>query len=133
MADLPKNQSTETNNGRSQSRQGVYKHRDTGATFITHAGEEGILQADALNAPVWKGAWERVDDAPSSSELLKMRKDQQVKDLKAEAAQNKADKAELDAAVASEPAEPSTSESEPEASPEAAPETEADTEAETKK
>lgn len=80
---LPKGQSAEATQGRPQNQPGVYKHRDTGATFITAPGEEGILQADALLSPVWKDSWERVGDAPSRSELLEMQKKQLEKDQKA--------------------------------------------------
>lgn len=97
---IPKNQSAETVSGRPQNKPGIYKHRDTGATFITAAGEEGILQADALLSPVWKDAWERVGDAPSSQELLEMRKKQLIKDTKAEKARQEAEKAELETATA---------------------------------
>jgi hypothetical protein len=74
VSTLPKNQSKERTDGRPVNEPGTYKHRDTGAIYITAAGEEGVVQADALKAPVWKDAWERVGSVPSHAELLKQRK-----------------------------------------------------------
>lgn len=98
---LPKGKSLEkTSDGRPINQPGIYKHRDTGAVYITAPGEEGVVQADALNAPVWKDAWERTGDVPTRTEILAAQKAQALKDAAAEAAQKKAAKAELDAAVA---------------------------------
>lgn len=96
---IPKNQSKERTDGRPQSEPGTYKHRDTGAVFITAQGEEGILQADALSAPVWKDAWERVGGVPSYSELLKQRKAGQAK-VEAETKAKKLEKAQKELAEA---------------------------------
>jgi hypothetical protein len=98
---LPKGKSLEkTSDGRPLNMPGVYKHRDNGALFTTAPGEEGVIQADALMAPVWKDAWERVSDVPSRTEILAAQKAQALKDAASEAAAKKAEKAELDAAVA---------------------------------
>lgn len=99
---LPKNQSKEVTQGRPQNEAGTYKHRDTGATFITADGEEGILQADALMSPVWKDAWEKVGDVPSRSELLKQRRAAQAK-VETEDKAKKLKKAEKELAEASQP------------------------------
>lgn len=93
-----KGQSPELTDGRPINPAGKYRHKETGAEYITAPGEEGIVQADALMAPVWKDAWEKVGEVPSRIELQKMRKDQQLKDAKEEAAQKKAEEAELKAA-----------------------------------
>lgn len=75
---IPKQKSAEKNSdGRPINLPGVYKHKDTGATFITSDGNEGVVQADALMSTVWKDAWERVGDVPSRLELLEMRKAQE--------------------------------------------------------
>lgn len=98
---LPKGKSAEGNSdGRLLYEPGIYKHKDTKGIFITAEGEAGVLQADALMSPVWKDAWERVGDVPNRLELLKLRKQQQIQDAKEEAAQKKADEAELAAALA---------------------------------
>lgn len=97
---LPKLQSSETpTDGRPVSQPGTYKNKDTQAVFITAEGEPGTVMADAILTDTWKDVWERVGDVPSSQELLKMRKIQQLKDAKEEAAQKKADEAEIKAAV----------------------------------
>lgn len=98
---LPKGQSLEvTTDGRPINQPGVYMHRDTGAVFTTAPGEHGVIQADALMSPVWKDAWEWVSEVPSRTEILAAQKAQALKDAVAEAATKKAEKAELDAAVA---------------------------------
>jgi len=98
---LPKGKSLErTSDGRLVNQPGTYKHRDTGAVFITAPGEEGVIQADQLHAPVWKDAWERVGDVPSRTEILAAQKAQALKDAVADAATKKAEKAELEAATA---------------------------------
>lgn len=81
---LPKGQSKEVTDGRPINEPGIYVHKDTGAEYITAEGEEGSIQADALNSPVWKDAWERKGDVPSRVELLERRKAQEAKDLKKE-------------------------------------------------
>lgn len=72
-----KGQSPELTEGRPLNQPGKYKHRDSGAVYITAAGQEGVVQADALRAPVWQGAWERVGDVPTHAELLEQRREQQ--------------------------------------------------------
>lgn len=99
-SNIPKMQSKEINSdGRPINMPGIYKHKDTGAEFITSEGQEGVTQADSLMNPLWKDAWERVGDVPSRIELLAMQKAQLVKDTAAEAAQKEADKAELEKAT----------------------------------
>lgn len=72
---LPKGQSLEKTEGRSRNLPGTYKHKETGAVFITAEGEAGIIQADAiLDTQKWGVSWERIGDVPSRTELLKMRK-----------------------------------------------------------
>lgn len=89
---LPKGKSAEkTPDGRAINQPGIYVHKDTGATFITAPGEEGVLQADALQSPAWKDAWEWKGEAPSRSEVLEMQKAQLAKDKKAEEAAKKAE------------------------------------------
>jgi hypothetical protein len=97
---LPKGKSVERTDGRPVNSPGIYTHQDNGEIFITAEGESGIVQADALLAPVWQGAWVRTGEVPNRLQLLEIRKKQALKDAKAEAEQKKADKAELDAAVA---------------------------------
>jgi hypothetical protein len=80
---LPKGQSNEVSPVR-VNKPGVYRHRHTGAEFITIPGDDGVVQADALLSPVWKDAWERVGDVPTADELLRMRKAQEKKDAEAE-------------------------------------------------
>lgn len=94
-----KGRSPELTEGRPINQPGIYKHRDTGGIYITAEGEAGVVQADGLQAPVWKDAWEWIGEVPNRIELLKMRKEQALKDAKAEAAQKKADEAELKAAM----------------------------------
>lgn len=101
---LPKNQSKEKD-GRLKSIPGTYRHRDTGAIYITPDGEDGVIQADALNAPVWKDAWERIGGVPSRSELAKKRKAEADK-LEAEQKAKKAEKAAEEAKKAEEVANP---------------------------
>lgn len=97
---LPKGQSLErTSDGRPMSMPGTYKHKDTGAVFITSSGEDGVVQADALMSPVWEHSWERIGDVPSRTEILAAQKAQALKDAAAEAATKKAEKAELEAAA----------------------------------
>lgn len=80
-APISKLQSKEVNSdGRPINLPGIYVHKDSGAKFITSEGDEGIAQADAMMAPNWKDAWERVADVPTRIEILQMRKDQEVKD-----------------------------------------------------
>lgn len=98
---LPKGQSKEiSSDGRPINLPGIYKHKDTGAIFETAPGEPGVIQADALKSPVWQGAWERVGDVRTRTEILAAQKAQLLKDTAAEAAQKKADEAELKAAGA---------------------------------
>lgn len=94
-----KGKSPELTEGRPINKPGIYKHKDTGDTYITAPGESGVVMADALFSPQWENAWEWVGEVPDRTELLKMRKDQQIKDAKAEAEQKKADEAEIAAAV----------------------------------
>lgn len=79
-SNLPKQKSGEVTTGRTQNLPGTYKHRDTGAIYITAEGEEGVIQADALMSPIWEHAWERTGEVPSRTELLEMRKAQEEKD-----------------------------------------------------
>jgi hypothetical protein len=97
---ISKGQSVERTDGRPVNLPGIYIHRDTKTEFITADGEDGVIQADALMSPVWKDAWYRAADVPSGTQLLKIRKAQEIKDAKVEAEQKLADKAEIDAAVA---------------------------------
>lgn len=93
---LPKGKSAEkSSDGRPLNASGIYVHKDTGATYITAPGEEGVVQADALMSPVWKDAWEWTAEVPTREELLKMRKEQQVKDATAEALEKGKEAAEL--------------------------------------
>lgn len=69
-----KGKSPELTEGRPVSPPGIYQHRDTGQKFITSPGEAGSIQADALLSPIWKGAWERVGDVPSRTELMEQNK-----------------------------------------------------------
>lgn len=109
---IPKMRSVERNSdGRPINLPGIYKHRDTGAVFITSEGDEGIAQADAMMQPLWKDAWERTGDVPTRVEVLAMRKAQLLKDTAQEAIEKKQDEDELKAAtgqvatpVAKEPA-----------------------------
>lgn len=72
---LPKGQSKELpTDGRPINLPGVYVHKDTKAKFITAEGESGVVQADALQTPIWQRAWERVGDVPSREELLAAQK-----------------------------------------------------------
>lgn len=97
---LPKGQSLErTSDGRLVNQPGTYKHRDTGAIFVTAPGEEGVIQADALSSPVWQGAWERVGEVPSRTDILAAQKAQALKDAEAEKAEKAAEKAELETAA----------------------------------
>lgn len=82
---LPKGKSNERTDGRALNLPGVYVHKESGAKFITSDGEEGVIQADALNSPVWKDGWERVGDVPTRLEILEANKAQEVKDAAAEA------------------------------------------------
>lgn len=83
---IPKMQSKETNtDGRPYNKPGIYEHKDTDAVFITSEGDEGIAQADALNVPLWKDAWEWKGPVPSRVEILEMRKKQEIKDATEEA------------------------------------------------
>lgn len=75
---LPKGQSLEKTDGRARNEPGKYIHKETKAIFITAEGEEGVIQADALNAPIWEHGWERIGDVPSRVELLKLRKAQEA-------------------------------------------------------
>jgi len=97
---IPKMQSKEVNgDGRAINLPGVYVHKDTGAKIITSEGDEGVAQADALMAPQWKDAWERVGEVPSRLELLEMRKAQEVKDATEAALAEGKEAAELKEAV----------------------------------
>jgi hypothetical protein len=90
---LPKGQSLEKTDGRPVNEPGKYKHKPTGAIFITAPGEEGVVQADALSNPdVWHFEWERVGDVPSRTELLEMRKEQEAVLEAPKKAEAKADK-----------------------------------------
>jgi len=86
--------------GRPINLPGVYKHKDTGAEFITSEGDEGVAQADAMMSPVWKDAWKRVGDIPSGQELLARNKAQLIKDTAAEGAAKRAEDAAFAKAVA---------------------------------
>lgn len=98
---LSKGQSTERNgDGRPINLPGKYVHKESGATLITSAGDEGVVQADALMQPRWAGAWHRASDVPSRQEVLAMQKAQAMKDAKETAIEKDADKAEIDKAVA---------------------------------
>jgi len=93
---LPKLKSEEFNtDGRPKNMPGIYKHKDSGATWITSPGETGTVQADALMAPIWEHAWERTGDVPSRLELIKMRKMQAMKDVLIEAKVKEEDEAEM--------------------------------------
>jgi hypothetical protein len=76
---IPKGQSKEVSDA-GQNVPGVYRHKDLGVELITAPGEDGAIMADALMSPLWKDAWERVGDVPSTTELLKTRKAQELKD-----------------------------------------------------
>lgn len=89
---LPKGKSKEKTSEGELNPPGVYVHKDTGARYITAAGEEGSVQADALLSPVWKDAWEWKEEVPSRLEVLEMQKAQQLKDKKAEAKEAEAKK-----------------------------------------
>jgi hypothetical protein len=96
---LPKGKSQEVaTDGRPLNQPGIYKHKDTGGIFITAEGEAGVLQADALTSPIWKDAWEWTAEVPSRTELLKMRKAQEIKDATEEALEKGKEAAELKAA-----------------------------------
>lgn len=98
---LPKMQSRELNgDGRPINLPGIYKHKDTGQTYITPDGDEGVAHADALMSPVWKDAWQRVGDVPTRLEILEMRKAQEVKDATTEALEKGKEAAEMKAAKA---------------------------------
>lgn len=103
---LPKGKSQETTDGRPVNPPGVYVHGPTGARMITSPGNEGIVMADAVMNPEYKGAWKRVGDVPTREELLAMNKTQRLEDAKAEAAVKAAEKAELDEAVKAEETTP---------------------------
>lgn len=96
-SNLPKGQSAERTDGRPINEPGVYIHKDTKAEFVTAPGEEGVIQADALMAPIWKDAWYRATDLPTREQLLKIRKAQELKDAKAEAKKKAEEKAETEA------------------------------------
>ncbi len=96
-----KGKSPELTSGRPINPPGIYKHKDTGAEFITAPGEEGVLQADALLSPVWKDSWERIGDVPPRSELMKAQRAAQAK-VDAEAKAKKAKKAQEEADLAKE-------------------------------
>lgn len=98
---IPKLKSQERNtDGRPLNLPGVYRHKDTGAEYITPDGEEGVVQADALKAPVWKDAWEWVRDVPTRLELLEKRKAQEITEATAEALEKGKEAAEMKAAKA---------------------------------
>lgn len=98
---LPKGKSMErTADGRPLNAPGVYRHKETGAEFTTSDGEEGVIQADALMAPVWHSGWERVGDVPTRVEQLELRKAQLLKDTAAEKAEATADEAKVEALAA---------------------------------
>jgi hypothetical protein len=98
-SNLPKLQSKELNtDGRPINLPGVYEHKDTDAVFITSEGDEGVAQADALMHPLWKDAWERKSAVPSRVEILKMRKDQEIKDATEAAIQTGKEADEMKAA-----------------------------------
>lgn len=100
MNNLPHGQSAEVTPGKARNLPGTYFHKESGATFITAEGREGILQADALmDNPLWKGGWERVGDVPTRVELMEMRKAQEVKDATNAAVEEGQRSAELKAAV----------------------------------
>lgn len=102
---LPKGKSLEkTSDGRPINQPGIYVHKDTGGEYITAPGEEGVVQADALMSPVWQNAWEWTAPIPTRLELIEMRKAQLLKDKKAEAAEKKAEEADLVEVTADPPA-----------------------------
>lgn len=93
---LPQGQSTEKNgDGRKINLPGKYVHKESGAILITSAGDEGVVQADALMQPRWAGAWHRASDVPTRLEIQEMQKVQTMKDKKAVALEKKAEEAEL--------------------------------------
>jgi len=97
---LPKGQSKEKNgDGRPINLPGVYFHKDSDTKFVTSDGDEGILQADALNSPVWNNGWTRIGDVPTRTELLELQKAQEIKDAKEEKRLKDERKAEIDSAV----------------------------------
>ena len=96
-SDLPKGQSNEvSSDGRLINLPGIYVHTETGSKFITAAGDEGVVQADAIER---QGGFERVGDVPSRVELLKMNKAQLVKDETAKAVEKGLDATAHKAAV----------------------------------
>lgn len=97
VSTLPKGQSKERTDGRPMNEPGTYTHRDTGKVFITAEGEEGVIQADALTAPVWKDAWERTGGVPSRTELLKQ-KEEAVSKVEAQEKAKKLEKAKKEVA-----------------------------------
>jgi len=100
-SNLPKGQSPERTDGRNVNLPGVYVHKGSGQTYITAEGEEGTVQADALMSEKWKGdIWEWTAPVPNRLEIQAMRKVQLAKDTAEEAAQKKADEAEIEALVA---------------------------------
>lgn len=97
---LPKQQSSEKNpDGRPTNLPGIYKHKETGARYITVEGTEGVIQADALMSPVWKDSWERIGDVPSRVDLLKLNKTQQIKDEATAKLEKDEEEAEIKARV----------------------------------
>lgn len=96
---LPKGQSSERTDARDVNLPGVYVHKESGAKFTTVEGDGGIVQADALMAPVWKGSWERIGDVPTRLEILAARKAQEVQDATDEALARGKEAAELKEAV----------------------------------
>lgn len=97
---LPKMQSREhATDGRPVNLPGVYVHKDTKQKFITSSDyDSGVAQADAVMSPLWKDAWERVGDVPTHTELLAMRKAQEIKDATEEALQKGKEAKEMKAA-----------------------------------
>ena len=104
---IPKGQAKEVNgDGRAYNLPGIYIHKDTKYEYITAEGEEGSIQADALMSPIWQGAWEWTADVPSRTELLAIRKAQEIKEAKEEAQAKKAEEAELKAAIEADEVQP---------------------------
>ena len=86
--------------GRPINLPGIYTHSLSGKTIITAAGDEGVVQADALMQPRWQGQWKRTGDVPSRVDILAMQKAQEMKDAKTEAVDKKTDEVEIAKAVA---------------------------------
>ena len=99
---IPKMQSIERNtDGRPLNLPGIYRCKETGQEIITSSDvNTGVAQADAIITigDRLKQTWEWVADVPTATELLAMRRAQEVKDATDEAIQRGQEEAELKAA-----------------------------------